>query len=137
MLRPLDEDERFLRQNFIPTEVRQLVRRAETVQVEMVNRRASRRVLMHEGERRTGHVVGHSVTTTDRFGERRLAGAELAHDRHDERGLREMSKALAPLDQLSFVDREMAFVREGRNDWFVRHPSSTPARDRRARLLAG
>ena len=50
---------------------------AQSVQVEMKDGGARRRVPMHERERRARHVVRDAVAAADRLDERRLPGAEL------------------------------------------------------------
>src|SRR5678816_4010375 len=95
----------------------------------MIDRRPRRGVLVHEREGRAGHVVGDTVSTADRLGERRLSRAKLAGDRDDERRLRDVAEPFTPVGELRFVEREMSLARERRNDRFVLHPSSTPARD--------
>src|SRR5262245_66649627 len=84
VLGPFDQHERFLGQNLVPSDVRELVGSIETIEVEMKHRRLRRTVLMDERKRRTRHLFSDTVAATDCLGERRLPGAELAGDGDNE-----------------------------------------------------
>src|SRR5690348_12323463 len=77
VLRPLDDDERLGRQNLIPAEIRELGRRLETIEIEMIDRRLSSGVLMDQREGRTRHVFCNAITATNRARQRRLSGAKI------------------------------------------------------------
>src|SRR6185437_3191740 len=69
--------------NLIPAEIRELGRRLETIEIEMIDRRLSSGVLMDQREGRTRHVFCNAITATNRARQRRLSGAKITRDRHD------------------------------------------------------
>src|SRR5690242_6761522 len=103
-LRPLDENQRFLGHDLVPSEVRQLVRLFEPIQIEMKDRGSRRFISMHDREGRTRDVLSHAIAATDRLHERRLSRAKIARDRHDHGRGRDASETPAPLAKLVFSD---------------------------------
>src|SRR5438046_725892 len=79
-LRPLDEHQRILGQDFVPTNVRELGRVAQAIQIEMEYRRSRGGVSMHESEGRTRHVLCHAVTLADCPHQRGLSSAKFSRD---------------------------------------------------------
>src|SRR5689334_9886195 len=109
-VRPLHEHERARAEDLVPRERVELLRAVEAVEVEMVDRRSGRLVLLHQREGRAGHLAGDAVPLADRLNERRLPCAELTGERDEQWGMRRAAESMAPITQLGFVHRERAMV---------------------------
>jgi hypothetical protein len=105
--RPLYEDKRFGREDVVPPDVLEILGTTKTVKIQMKDWRSRRRELVNEREGGTGHLVRHAITTADRARERRLPRAELTAQRDEQRCTRGAPKALSPVDQLGFRERQM------------------------------
>src|SRR5512141_1100984 len=137
-LRPLDNHQCPLAQKVIPADVRELRLIVETIEVHVGNRRLLRLVLVHESVRRARHRLGNSVSIADGLCQSRLACAQLATQRDNERSRRRFAKLLPPLNHLLLGEIEMTFRCERGNDVTVRlHYRSTliAASELRARDL--
>ena len=81
---PLDEYECIVGEDLIPSDVRELGRVAQSIQVKVKYRRSWGGVPMHERERRTRDILSHAISSADRLDERRLPGAKLARNRDEQ-----------------------------------------------------
>src|SRR5688500_1688153 len=86
-LGPLHDDERSLRENVIPADVRELRLVVEAIEIDVIHGRFFRIVAVNERIRRTRDRLADSVALADRLRERRLPRAELTSQRYQERRL--------------------------------------------------
>src|SRR5688500_9714731 len=110
-LGPFDEDDRSAVDEVVPRKVREIIRTAQPVKVQMKDGCALCMIFVHERERRTGHIFANSNTAANGLGERRLSRAEVTFERDDHRRPESSPEFLAPLLQL--VNRESRIVNRG------------------------
>jgi hypothetical protein len=76
-LGPFDKHDLTAVENVIPANIREIFWSVQPIKVEMVDGCAVHFILVHERERRAGHIFTDSKSATDRLGERCLAGAKI------------------------------------------------------------
>ena len=103
-IRPFDDDDFATVDNVIPRQVREIIWTTQSIKVEVIDSCIVGAILVHERERRTGHVFTDSNTATNRLRQRRLSGAELAFESDNRRSLEMPTEGLTPFPQL--VNRE-------------------------------
>lgn len=82
--------------NVIPRKVREIIGAAKSVKVEMKNGCALSVILVHERERRAGHISANSNTAANRLCQCGLATAEVAFEADDGRCLKTPPEFLTP-----------------------------------------
>lgn len=93
---PLDEAESVAEEVLLVAQFEELLEALDAVGVEVVDREGLARVLVDEGKRRAGDGgFGHAIGRADALDQMRLAGAEVAVERHDVAGSEVCGKAAA------------------------------------------
>src|SRR6266581_2945408 len=100
----------------VPAEVRQLLWRVETIEIDVKYHRARRHVLLNQGIRWAGNFFFDSVAPTDCLGESGFSNPQLTRKCYDERRRNRAPQLLAPVAQFLFGDLEVALVSSRRND---------------------
>ena len=103
-IRPFDDDDFATVDNVIPRHVREIIRTTQSIKVQVIDSCIVGVILVHERERRTGHIFTDSHTATNRLRQRGLSGAEFAFDSDDHWCLQSTTEFLPPDRQL--VNRE-------------------------------
>jgi len=108
---PFDDHDAITVDNVIPAKIREIVWSFQSVEVEMINGCVFALILIHERERRTGHILDDSHTPTDRLRQRRLPGAQVPFECDQRRSPETPTKLLTPSPQL--VKRDQGIARKG------------------------
>jgi hypothetical protein len=98
--RPFDENDLATVDNVVPAKVREVTWSIQPVKIKVIDGCAPHFILVHERERRAGHILANSNTATDRLRECRLSSAELALQRDERRRLQLTSEVLSPRAKL-------------------------------------
>src|SRR5207253_11403888 len=109
-LGPLDEDERARRHDLVPAQVRQLLWRVETKEIDVKVNRARRLVLLNQGICWTGDFFFDAVAPAGSLGQSGLPYSQLTGKRNDERRRNRAAQLFAPVTKLFLGDLEVALV---------------------------
>src|SRR5665647_3776891 len=115
-LGPFDEHDVRSVHDLVPPERVELVGPLETIEVQMMNHGARRRVLVDERESRARHLVIHAVPFADRLHERGLPCPELSRNGDDERRMRRTTEPVSPVAELVLAHGEGAMIGERRQE---------------------
>ena len=96
---PFDDDDFATVDNVIPRQVREIIRTTQSVKVQVIDSCIVGVILVHERERRTGHIFTDSHTATNRLRQRRLSGTEFAFESDNRRSLEMPTEGLTPFPQ--------------------------------------
>src|SRR6185437_16235613 len=113
--RPLDEHQRSRTHDLVPAKIGQLVRRIESIEIDVKHRRLGCAVFVDESVGRARDLLTDSVAKTNRLRQCGFADAELAGQRYDQRWSDRSTEIYAPVSQLGLGEPEMTSAGERRN----------------------